>query len=116
MELRLEELKAHIGISEDNTSQDSAVRCILCDVQETIINYCNLTELPSGLKHTAYRMALDLYRYDRPGSKEGPVSVASVTEGKTSTSFTRASEALQGGTLSDYTAQLNRYRKLGWER
>ena len=116
MELRLEELKALLGISNDNTSEDLALQFILGDIQETIMNYCNLTELPSGLKHTAYRMALDLYRYDRPGSKEGPVSVASVTEGKTSTSFTRASEALQGGILSDYTAQLNRYRKLGWDR
>ena len=44
----------------------------------------------------------------------GQMAVAAVTEGQTSTSFTRAADALQGGVLAVYKAQLNRYRKLRW--
>lgn len=113
-DVNLEKIKMLLGISAENTSEDAALCFILDDVRETILNYCNIEELPSGLENTACRMALDLYRYDRPGSTEGLMSVATVTEGKTSTSFTRAADALQGGVLADYKAQLNRYRKLRW--
>lgn len=110
----LAKLKTLLGIPEDDPTRDAIVQFLLDDVQETILNYCNLTELPEGLVHTAYRMAIDLYRYDRPGEESAPVAVSSITEGDTSTSFTRAAQALEGGPLKDYQAQLNGYRKLRW--
>lgn len=112
--MELGKLKALLGIPGDDTSQDVPLQFVLDDVQEYIINYCNVDELPSGLINTAYRMALDLYRYDRPGEADGPVKVSSITEGNTSTSFTSAADSLQGGILVDYKGQLNRYRKLRW--
>lgn len=110
----LAKLKTLLGIPEDDPTRDAIVQFLLDDVQETILNYCNLTELPEGLVHTAYRMAIDLYRYDRPGEESAPVAVSSITEGDTSTSFTRAAQVLEGGLLKDYQAQLNGYRKLRW--
>ena len=108
----LEKLKKLLGIEDD--SKDFVLQYELDAVTDMVLNYCNIEELPFGLENTACRMAFDLYRYDRPGSAEGPMSVETVTEGKTSTSFTRAADALQGGVLADYKAQLNRYRKLRW--
>lgn len=112
--MELEKLKGLLGIPEDDTSQDGSLQFILNDVAETILNYCNLEELPKGITNTAYRMAADLYRYDRPGEAEVPVTVASISEGDTSTSFTSAADALAGGLLKDYQGQLNRFRKLRW--
>lgn len=112
--MELGKLKALLGIPEDDTSQDVPLQFVLDDVRETILNYCNVDELPSGLINTAYRMAVDLYRYGRPGAAEAPVKVSSITEGNTSTSFSSAADALQGGVLVDYKGQLNRYRKLRW--
>ena len=83
------------------------------DVEETIQNYCNQARVPDGLANTAYRMAADLYRHDRPGGEEAPVMVDSISEGDTSTGFTSASDALSG-ILKDYQGQLNRYRKVVW--
>lgn len=112
--MELGKLKALLGVPEADTSQDVSLQFILDDVRETIINYCNINELPSGLINTAYRMAVDLYRHSRPGDAEGPVIVSSITEGNTSTSFASAADALQGGVLADYKGQLNRHRKLRW--
>lgn len=112
--MELGKLKALLGIPEVDTSQDVPLQFVLDDVRETILNYCNVEELPSGLINTAYRMAIDLYRHSRPGAAEAPVKVSSITEGNTSTSFASAADALQGGVLADYKGQLNRYRKLRW--
>lgn len=110
--MEVEKLKALLGMLKEDITKDTALQFVLDDVEETIKNYCHLKEAPPGLTNTAYRMAMDLYRYDRPGTGEAPLTVTSISEGDTSTSFKSASDALQGGFLKDYIRQLNRYRKL----
>ena len=102
----LMKLKALLGIPEGDTTQDIALQFLMEDVDETIRNYCNLKAVPAGLTSTSYRMAIDLYRYERPGVGEAPARVSSISEG--------VADALSGGILKDYQGQLNRYRKLGW--
>lgn len=113
--MELGKLKTLLGIPADDTSRDIPLQFILDDVQEMILNYCNLEEMPSGLVNTAYRMAMDLYRYDAPGEAAAPMQVSSISEGDTSTSFGRVSDELEGGILKNYQSQLNRYRKLRWQ-
>lgn len=110
--MEIKRLKALLGISENDMSQDVALQFVIDDVQETIINYCNLKTLPAGLEHTAYRMAMDLWRFDQPGEESAPLTAVSISEGDTSSSFSSTSDALAGGVLRDYRGQLNRYRKL----
>lgn len=112
--MELEKLKSLLGIPADDKSQDIPLQFVLDDVQETILNYCNLKVMPQGLVNTAYRMATDLYRGEHPGEGNTPMVVSSISEGDTSTSFKSASDALKGGALKNYQIQLNRYRKLVW--
>lgn len=112
--MELGKLKGLLGIPGEDTSQDVPLQFILDDVEETVKNYCSLAAVPDGLMNTAYRMAVDLYRYDRPGVEEAPVMVASISEGDTSTGFVSTAEALNGGILKDYQGQLNRYRRMVW--
>lgn len=63
----LMKLKALLGIPEGDTTQNIALQFLMEDVDETIRNYCNLKAVPAGLTSTSYRMAIDLYRYERPG-------------------------------------------------
>ena len=112
--MELGKLKGLLGIPGEDTSQDVPLQFILDDVEETVKNYCSLDAVPDGLMNTAYRMAVDLYRYDRPGVEEAPVMVASISEGDTSTGFVSTAEALNGGILKDYQGQLNRYRRMVW--
>lgn len=109
--MEVEKLKNLLGIT--GSEQDEILEFLTGTTEETILNYCNIDTLPEGLTNTAYRMAMDLYRYDRPGGT-APVAVTSISEGDTSTSFANASDFLQDGILKNYKRQLNRYRKLRW--
>nr|DAT72895.1 MAG TPA: Head Tail Connector Protein [Caudoviricetes sp.] len=109
--MEAEKLKKLLGIT--GTEHDEILEFIIGTTEETILNYCNIDVLPEGLTNTAYRMAMDLYRYDYPGDT-APVAVTSISEGDTSTSFANASDFLQDGILKNYKRQLNRYRKLRW--
>lgn len=109
--MEVEKLKKLLGITGDE--QDETLEFLIGTTEEMILNYCNIDMLPEGLTNTAYRMAMDLYRYDRPGGT-APVAVTSISEGDTSTSFDNATNYLQDGILKNYKRQLNRYRKLRW--
>jgi len=116
--MELAKLKALLGIASDDTTQDINLQFIIDDVTENILNYCNLDELPSGLEHTAYRMAIDLYRNEAIGEAEAPMgSVSSIAEGEVTTSFHKSVDAgFKDTVLKNYQAQLNRYRRLTWAR
>jgi len=110
--MELSKLKTLLGIPEENKDQDIPLQFVLDDVEETILNYCNIKQLPSGLVNTAYRMAVDLYRGEKPGDISAPFQVTSIKEGDTSTGFASAADALKGGILKNYRIQLNRYRRI----
>mgnify|MGYP001042663559 CR=1 FL=1 len=108
-----EKLKRLLGIEDE--SRDFVVDFLIEDVEETIKNYCNVEELPEGLLNTAYRMAIDLYRNENIGQDSVAVSVSSITEGDTSTSFKQyADDNFKDTILKNYSRTLNRYRKVGF--
>lgn len=114
--LEVTKFKKLLGISVEDTSQDFNLEFIIDDVTESILNYCKIEELPSGLTNTAYRMAIDLYRNESIGYEDAPVgSVSSVKEGDTQTSFNKyVDDNFKDTVLKSYYSQLNRYRKLVW--
>lgn len=90
---------------------------MLDKVSDMVCNYCNIDDVPKGLENVMLNMAVDLYRAESLGQEQAEGSVKSITEGDVTVSFASASSASEnlGMTfLKDYTAQLNRYRKLGW--
>lgn len=111
--MELGKLKDLLGISKEEVSQDPQLTFILEDVEEMVKNHCHIRSVPDGLVNTCYRMAVDLYRHERLGEESAPVTVSSISEGDTKTSFSSASGVLQGSILKNYKAQLNRYRKTG---
>lgn len=97
-----------------STDKDVALQFVIDDVTETILNYCNIDELPDGLVNTAYRMAIDVARSESYGSESAPDNVTAIKEGDTSVSYAKAdsSGVYASSILKNYTAQLNRYRKM----
>ncbi len=113
--LTVEKLKPLLGIAAVDTAQDASLAFILSDVTETILNYCNLIELPAGLENTACRMAIDLYRNEGVGDADAPSAVSSIEEGDTTVQFRKAvDENFKDTLLKNYTPQLNRYRRVSW--
>lgn len=111
--LSLEKLKLLMGVV--GTDKDAVLQFALDDVSETIRNYCNVDDLPDGLEHTAYRMAIDIARAEGFGQADAPDNITSIREGDTSVSYGKASASgvFASSILKNYTAQLNRYRKMG---
>lgn len=108
----IEKLKTLLGIT--GADHDTLLQFALDNVAETILNYCNLVTIPDGLKNTAYRMAMDLYRNENLGSTGVDNGlITSTTAGDTSVSY-KENTAYNQTLLKNYQAQLNRYRKMVW--
>lgn len=116
MKLEVNKFKPLIGIEVANIEYDDILTFILENVEETILNYCNLRKLPDGLTSTAYRMAMDIYRNEQFGIGNMDSQVSSIEEGDTKVSFGSSpyNSNFTDSILKNYTAQLNRYRRLLW--
>lgn len=114
--IEVTKLKKLLEIAVDDTSQDASLEFILDDVTESILNHCNIKELPSGLQNTAYRMAIDLYRNENIGDEDAPLgSVSAIKEGDTSTNFNKSvDDNFKDTVMKNYYGRLNRHRKLVW--
>lgn len=111
--MEVNKLKQLLGIQGEE--KDSILQFALDDVEETILNYCHINQIPKRLENTAYRMAIDFVRSEGLGEETTPLSVSSITEGSTSTSFTNTTESMKDTILKEYEKQLRKYRKLVWE-
>ena len=116
MKLEVDKLKPLLGITSDDTTEDTVLLFLLENVNEIILNYCNLKTLPDGLQFTAYRMAIDLYRNESLGKQEADKPVSSISEGDTSVSFSGSlyESSFTDSLLKKYEQQLAKYRRLEW--
>lgn len=114
MKLEVSTLKNLLGITTDD--KDVVLQFILEDVEETVLNYCNLKALPAGLVKTAYRMAMDLYRAEGLGQEAIEGGVSSISEGGATVSFKGSTydTSFTGSLLKSYEKQLMEYRRLKW--
>lgn len=95
-----------------DTSKDGMIEFVLDDAESIILNHCNLSSIPDGLKTTWLKMAIDLYRNESLGSEESSKYVSSISEGDSSISFKTNYSEFKDSLLKDYISQLNRYRRL----
>lgn len=112
---RLERLKQLIRVK--NEEKDPVLLFVLDKTEDMILNYCNIQKIPEKLEKVMLNMAVDLYRAESLGQEQAEGTVKSITEGDVTVSFASASsvsENLGMTFLKDYTAQLDRYRKLKW--
>ncbi len=107
------------------------------EIEQTILNYCHITEIPPALKFTWANMAVDLLTYQHAANTPAATSggdgaetagaVSSIKEGDTTVSFGGKSsnaadrdraldthKATLDNLVMDYTAQLQKYRKVAW--
>lgn len=109
----LSTVKILLGISDE--SVDIILHVYLSITRNSILNYCNIKELPSALNFTLCQMTADVYRENISKNKVGSVvgSVSSISEDGRTVSFSNATEIR--ASIEDRitrTHELNRYRKL----
>lgn len=110
----LSTVKILLGISDGTL--DSVLQVYLSMTENSILNYCNIKELPSALDYTLCEMTADVYRENASKNKVGSVvgSVSSVSEDGRTVSFSNGTEikASIEDRITKRTHELNRYRKL----
>ena len=114
MKLEVSTFRTILGIT--TTDKDDVLQFVLDDVEETVLNYCNLDTLPKGLVKTAYRMAMDLYLAEGFGQEAIESSVSSISEGGATVSFKSSNydTSFTSSLLKNYERQLMEYRRLQW--
>jgi len=106
-------VKLLLGINDNDT--DEVLRLYLSIVKQQILNYCNISELPSALDYTLCEMVADIYRDSlKKNGEHGIVgNVASVSEDGRSVSFTNGTEMMTAvNDKISKTTELNRFKKL----
>ena len=114
MKLEVSTFRSLLGIT--TMDKDTVLQFVLDDVEETVLNYCNLDTLPKGLVKTAYRMAMDLYRAEGFGQEAIESGVSSISEGGATVSFKSSNydTSFTNSLLKNYEKQLMEYRRLKW--
>ena len=114
MKLEVSTFRSLLGIT--TMDKDTVLQFVLDDVEETVLNYCNLDTLPKGLVKTAYRMAMDLYRAEGFGQEAIESGVSSISEGGATVNFKSSNydTSFTNSLLKNYEKQLMEYRRLKW--
>lgn len=103
--------------------QDELIKTYIDEIGQRILHYCNLTEMPDGLKLTWSSMTIDALRIEQPnleGVEQTTAESESVTVGDTSTApaksagLTNAAKSVIDQVVLNYRVDLNRYRKVRW--
>lgn len=109
----LSNVKLLLGISDGNA--DEILQLYISITTNEILNYCNISELPSALNYTLCQMVADTYRDNLKNNSTQKVvgNISSISEDGRSVSFTNGSEIKTA--IDDRivrTTELKRYRKL----
>ena len=102
-----------LGITDNNS--DQILQLYISMFTDKILNYCNISKLPSALNYTLCQMVADFYRDETRKNKTSEVvgTVSSISEDGRSVSFTNGSElSIAADDKISNTRELNKYKKL----
>lgn len=109
----IETVKVLLGISD--SSLDETLQLYLDITVQSVLNYCNISELPSALNYTVCQLTADVYKDTTNSNKVGVIvgNVSKIDEDGRSVSFGDGS-AVRLATTSRIgrLRELNRYKKL----
>lgn len=114
-------VKARLRLTDD--SLDALIESYVDEIEQRILHYCNLTQVPAGLRWTWASMVIDALRIEQSSVDEIDATAdraASVQVGDTSVTpsnaggVTNTSKAVIDQVVLNYRVDLNRYRKLRW--
>ncbi len=109
----LSTVKVLLGIADG--SKDAELNVYIDMTRQSILNYCNRSDIPEALNYTLCQMCADTYRDISNSRAKGEVTgnVSSISEDGRSVSFTNGTEFKTA--VEDRisrTTELNHYKKL----
>jgi hypothetical protein len=109
----LSNTKLLLGISND--TDDKILQFLISTVTQEILNFCNISKLPSALNFTLCEMVADVYRDNQKSNSNNSVvgNISTISEDGRSVSFTNGVELRTS--IEDRiarTTELKRFKKL----
>ncbi|MFJ7971316.1 hypothetical protein [Psychrobacillus sp. NPDC096389] len=103
----------------DLIPDDTALAMDVAEVGQSMLTYCNRSDIPKELVFTHVNMVIDLITGNaRRSDTDNPGTVKSIKEGDVQVTYegnrVSSREAHMEALLFDYASQLNRFRKLRW--
>jgi hypothetical protein len=107
-------VKKRLGVADD--SIDELAVSFIEEVQHRILHYCNIHEIPDGLKFTWAAMSVDLFVKRQPTHPAVNALLGSTVEIKAGDTTTKetTNKASVENVVSTYKDDLNHYRRLRW--
>jgi hypothetical protein len=105
-----------VGLIVSNTNLDALINSYIPQIEQKILNYCNVEEVPDGLKYVWSSMVIDLIKVKHSTLPEIMAVLGSTVEikaGDTTTKVTANKSSIDSIVLN-YAGDLNAYRKLRW--
>lgn len=101
---------------------DEKLNDFIKEVEQSILNYCNIRHVPKQLAYTQANMMIDLLNREesrfQAGNEDEKRTVTSIKEGDVTVQFGKAgvptSEQSMEFILFNYADQLKRFRRLRW--
>lgn len=99
--------------------EDSVLEDYIDEVEQSILNYCNISKVPDALLYVHANMVVDFIKsQNRNNDSEEQRAVTSIKEGDVTVQFgsvkKETGEQVMENILFDYKDQLKRFRKLRW--
>lgn len=107
-------VKERLGLTDETS--DALIDSYIEELEQRILNYCNVVEVPDGLKYVWASMTIDLLKVKHPTMPAITTLLGTTVEvkaGDTSTKTT-ANRSSVDAIVTSYANDLNRYRKLRW--
>jgi len=103
----------------DKLPDDTTLALHVAEVGQSILTYCNLSSVPSGLTFVHANMVIDLINGEiKRLTPDEAQMVKSIKEGDVTVAFDGSSSSFSELTtesiLNDYKSQLNKYRTMRW--
>ncbi|MFJ8099395.1 hypothetical protein [Lysinibacillus sp. NPDC096212] len=100
---------------------DEKLTALINEVEQTILNFCNIRKVPKQLVYVHANMVVDLFNYEhrtQAESEDEQKTVTSIKEGDVTVQFggsvIPSNERAMEGLLFNYKDQLKHFRRLRW--
>lgn len=114
----LELIKIRLGFTD--VSLDALLNSYIPEMEQRILNYCNVDAVPDGLKFVWASMVIDVLKVEQstlPQVQTALGNSVEVTVGDTTTKTkpgSAPSKSVIDAVVLNYRVDLNRYRELRW--
>lgn len=104
----LDEIKLFLTIDEEDTSQDDLLFLIIEEVEQFILDYCNIRKLPDKLKYIVKQLVISRFKTITEDN-----NVASIKRGDTQITYNTSVD--MNSFTKEQISILNKFRKVKYD-